>query len=67
MIYVTLIPTMLGSYFVGWLLYEALGAMVLGGLGTAFGMWLHGLIRAQIVRKQLRNLPDFPRRRLAAC
>jgi hypothetical protein len=67
MIYVTLIPTMLGSFFVGWLLYEALGAMVLGGLGTAFGMWLHGLIRTQIVRKQLRNLPDFPRRRLGAC
>jgi hypothetical protein len=63
MIYVTLIPTMLGACFVGWLLYGGLGASISGGLGTAFGMWLHGFIRVQILRKHLRNLPDFAHRR----
>ena len=53
MLYLTLIPSMLFSFWVGWALYEFWGALVVGGFGTMFAMYIHGVLRVFVIKRRV--------------
>ena len=53
LLYLTLLPSMLFCFWLGWTLYEFWGALIVGGLGTILAAYAHALFRIFIIKRRV--------------